>query len=131
MFVFLTYFFLPQDKFNIMKKLLPLLICVPFIFSCGGESSTKGKWSSSELEKCNSELKQWIFEGEDESGYNVIDIYGKTADEITNCMCDKLITMYDSWSKSKRLFPNLSIELVSEIMGPCLSTNNSIDSTGF
>ena len=114
-----------------MKKLLPLLLFVPFIFSCGGESSTKGKWSSSELEKCNSELKQWIFEGEDESGYNVIDIYGKTADEITNCMCDKLITMYDSWSKSKRLFPILSIELVSEIMGPCLSTNNSIDSTGF
>ena len=114
-----------------MKKLLPLLLFVPFIFSCGGESSTKEKWSSYDLEKCNSELKQWIVAGEDESGYNVIDIYGKTADEITNCMCEKLITMYDSWSKSKRLFPTLSEEVVSEIMGPCLSTNNPIDSTGF
>ena len=107
-----------------MKKLLLLLLCVPLIFSCG-ESSTKGKWSTSDLEKCKSEFKKGALQGEDESGQNIIDMYGKTAEEITSCMCEQLMITYSSWSESKRLLPTLSEEESSEIMGSCLSTEES------
>ena len=106
-----------------MNKLLLLLLCVSLILSCG-ESSTKGKWSTSDLEKCKSEFKKGALQGEDESGQNIIDMYGKTAEEITSCMCEQLMIMYSSLDEAQY---QLSEKGLDEMLDSCLSINISSD----
>jgi hypothetical protein len=82
-----------------MKKLLLVLLALPFLFSCGGESSTKGNWSVSDLEKCKSEIKKGMYE--EDTPENVDAIFndlGKTTDEVALCACEFMEGKYSSFS---------------------------------
>ena len=106
-----------------MKKLLLVLLALPFLFSCGVESSTKGNWSVSDLEKCKSEIKKGMYE--EDTPENVDAIFndlGKTTDEVALCGCEFMEGKYSSFSEGDN-DPELEMmteEQLAEFMMPCI-----------
>ena len=41
---------------NLTKLSLYLLPCIFLLVACGGETSTKGNWSSSDMDRCTSDM---------------------------------------------------------------------------
>ena len=66
------------------------------LISCVEQSSTKGKWSSSDMKKC----KQEAYDGlqEEEGVEEMMSLAGISFDEFITCVCKKLEENYDSYS---------------------------------
>jgi hypothetical protein len=83
-----------------MKDLIKLsLYLFSFTFllvSCGGETSTKGNWTSSDLEKCKSDIISEM--QNDPASEEILSLSGKTMDEFATCVCDNVSEAFDSYS---------------------------------
>ena len=81
---------------NLMKLSFYLLFFTFLLGSCGGESSTKGNWSSSDIERCKDE---GIVELENDDELNeMMDVIGSTSDEFVSCVCETLEEKFDSYN---------------------------------
>ena len=110
---------------NLIKKILYLVSFTFFFISCV-DSSKKGAWSSSDINKCMLEIKVGIYE---EEGKDAADEFftslGTTTDEITECMCKIFERDYSSFSEadSDPLLANMSQQKAGEMMMSCLNIN--------
>ena len=78
-----------------MKLSLCLLSFTFLLVSCG-ESSVKGKWTSSDIERCKTE---GIAEIEDDAELKaMMALIGTSNDEFVSCACEKFEAKYDSYS---------------------------------
>ena len=78
-----------------MKLSLCLLSFTFLLVSCG-ESSTKGNWTSADIEKCKTEGIQDI--ESDAELQEMMALIGTANDEFVSCMCEKFEEKYASYS---------------------------------
>ena len=65
---------------NLMKTSLYLL-SITFLFISCGDSSKKGAWSSSDMDKCKSEIKKGMYEDDGKEEVDeMLSSFGKTMD---------------------------------------------------
>lgn len=88
---------------NIHDTIVSFLLSFFIVFlltSCGGDSSKKGAWSSSDLNKCRSDAKEGMQEEmTSEELTSFVSLYGTTVDDLCDCMCNKLEDMYSSFAE--------------------------------
>jgi hypothetical protein len=80
---------------NLIKLSLYLFSFTFLLVSCG-ESSTKGNWTSSDLEKCKSDIISEM--QNDIESADILSLSGKTMDEFATCVCDNVSELFDSYS---------------------------------
>ena len=87
-----------------MKKLIKTSIyLLSFIFilsSCGGESSTKGNWTSSDMDRCSSDMISEM--KDDPESENILSLTGSTLEEFAACACEKVSQVFDSYSMADK-----------------------------
>jgi len=81
---------------NLMKSSLYLLSFTFLLASCGGESSTKGNWTSSDMDRCTSDMISEM-KGDPESE-EILSLSGSTMEEFAACACEKVSEVFDSYS---------------------------------
>ena len=79
-----------------MKLSFYLLSFTFLLGSCGGESSTKGNWSSSDMDKCKTDMISEM--QNDPESEEILSLSGKTMDEFAACACEKVSEKFDSYS---------------------------------
>lgn len=100
-----------------MKKIILLLLVGTLFISCN--SSKKGKWSQSDMDKCKSE----IIIGMKSSGADeafVYQEYGQTMDELSNCVCDNVANKYDSFEEADSQLLGVSDEDLADLFFSCV-----------
>ena len=80
---------------NLMKLSLCLLSFTFLLVSCG-ESSVKGKWTSSDMDRCTSEMISEM-KGDPESEEMLV-LAETTPEEFAACACEKVSEIFDSYS---------------------------------
>lgn len=81
---------------NLMKSSLYLLSFTFLLASCGGESSTKGNWSSSDMDRCTSDMISEM--KDDPESEEILSLSGSTMEEFAACACEKVSEVFDSYS---------------------------------
>jgi len=81
---------------NLMKSSLYLLSFTFLLASCGGESSTKGNWSSSDMDRCTSDMISEM--KDDPESEQILSLSGSTMEEFAACACEKVSEVFDSYS---------------------------------
>jgi len=110
-----------------MKKNIFLLFVGTLFISCN--SSKKGKWSQSDLDKCKSE----IIIGMKSSGADeafVYQEYGQTMDELSNCVCDNVSEKYDSFEEADSQLYGAGEEDLEKLFFTCVDTPTTLNSNG-
>jgi len=79
-----------------MKLSIYLLSFTFLLVSCGGESSTKGNWSSSDMDKCTSDMMSEM--KADPESEEMMVAAGTSYEEFANCACEKVSELFDSYS---------------------------------
>ena len=101
---------------NYLKLGIYFLICTFTLSACTSKSE-KGKWTKEDMEKCikegTDELK------EDESINEISVITGKSIEDIANCACKKIETMYESYAEADKKIESVSDEESVEIFADC------------
>ncbi|MEC9209846.1 MAG: hypothetical protein VX762_05405 [Bacteroidota bacterium] len=116
-----------------MKKILTLyFLAFSFLFlSCVEQNSTKGSWSSSDIQKCKQE---GLDDNNNVTGKvreNAEEYYalaGTSLEEHVTCYCEKMEKNYDSYSIAReKMYPGdgelISAEIIS-ILSSCLHLFN-------
>jgi len=107
---------------NLMKLSLCLLSFTFLLVSCG-ESSIKGKWTSSDMEKCKVEgIKEIEKDTETEE---MMALMGTSNDEFVSCACEKFEEKYDSYSIASIEADKMSEEEAGIMMFSCIDTEKS------
>ena len=81
---------------NLMKLSLYLLSFTFLLVSCGGESSTKGNWTSSDMDRCTSDMISEM--KADLESEEMLILAGTTLEEFSTCACKKFAEIFDSYS---------------------------------
>ena len=111
---------------NLIKISLYLLSFVFLFISCG-DSSKKGAWSSSEMNKCKSEIKVGMYEEEGkDAAEEIFASLGTNADELSVCMCEKFEKEYSSFIEADNdpELENMSDQEAVEMLLSCLNTTD-------
>ena len=114
---------------NLIKLSLYLLSFTFLLVSCGGDSSTKGAWSSSELDQCRADLKEGMQEemiSEEIESFEMM--YGSTIDDVCDCMCSKIEDMYSSYFEADIKIENdLTEDDAAAMMISCMLSSADSD----
>ena len=111
-----------------MKNLIKIslyLLSFTLLFTSCVDSSRKGAWTSSDINKCKSEVKVGMYE---EGGEDAIDelfaSLGTNVDEISACVCEKFEKEYSSFREADNdpYLINMSDEQAEEMFMSCLMT---------
>jgi len=81
---------------NLIKTSIYLLSFIFILSSCGGESSTKGNWTSSDMDRCSSDMISEM--KDDPESENILSLTGSTPEEFAACACEKVSQVFDSYS---------------------------------
>ena len=81
-----------KKTFNLFLYLLTFSF---LIISWAGQTSSQGKWSSSDMEKCIQEPSEWL--QEEDGVEEMMSLAGISFDEFITCCCEKLEENYDSY----------------------------------
>ena len=112
-----------------MKKLIKTslyLLSFTLLFTSCVDSSRKGAWTSSDINKCKSEIKEGMYEDEEKDVVDELWVsLGMNTDEVSACICEKFEKEYSSFKEadSDPDLDNMSDEQVAEIIMSCLTTD--------
>ncbi len=81
---------------NLIKLSLYLLSFNFLLVSCGGETSTKGNWSSSDMDRCTSDMISEL--KADPESEAMMAAAGTSYEEFATCACEKVSEIFDSYS---------------------------------
>ncbi len=101
---------------NYLKLGIFFLISVFTLNACTSKSE-KGKWSKEEMEKCIKEGAEEL--KEDESIKELTKMTGKSLEDIVDCSCKKIETMYESYAEADVKLESLSDEESVELFANC------------
>ena len=82
-----------------MKNLMKLSLCVlsfTFLLTSCGESSMKGKWTSSDMDRCTSDMISEM--KADSESEEMMEAAGTSYEEFAACACEKVSEIFDSYS---------------------------------
>ena len=105
-----------------LKTISFYLLSFTFIFiSC--EISTKGSWTSSDMNKCKSEIKIGMYEDGKEYADEMFTLLGTNVDELSGCMCERFEKRYSSFREADNSsdLENIDDEEMIEMMTPCFT----------
>ena len=105
---------------NLMKTSLYLLSFTFLFISCG-DSSKKGAWSSSDMDKCKSEIKKGMYEDDGKEEVDeMLSSFGKTMDQVSACMCEEFEKKFSSFEEADNEDKNsMSEEEAGKLMMTC------------
>ena len=111
-----------------MKNLIKIslyLLSFTLLFTSCVDSSRKGAWTSSDINKCKSELKVGMYEEGKDAIDDLFASLGTNVDEISACMCEKFEKEYSSFREadSDSNLINMSDEQAGEMIMSCLTTD--------
>ena len=113
---------------NLIKSSLYLLSFTFLLVSCGGESSTKGNWTSSDIDDCKSDI---ILEMKgDPEAEQMLVLAGTTPEEFATCGCGKLEGLYESKYEADIDADNISEEDAMLIFLSCFGDLESLIDLG-
>lgn len=78
---------------TIFAFLLSFLIAF-LLTSCGGETSIKGNWTSSDMDRCTSDIISEM--KADAEAEEMLTLAGTTMEEFATCACEELEKLYKS-----------------------------------
>ena len=81
---------------NLIKLSFYLLSFTFLLGSCGGESSTKGHWSYSDMDRCTSDMISEM--KADSESEEMMEAAGTSYEEFAACACKKFAEIFDSYS---------------------------------
>jgi hypothetical protein len=79
---------------NLIKLSFYLLSFNFLLVSCGGETSTKGNWTSSDMDRCTSDMISEM--KEDPEAEEMLTLAGTTKEEFAACACEEVEKLYES-----------------------------------
>lgn len=79
---------------NLIKLSIYLLSFTFLLVSCGGETSTKGNWTSSDMDRCTSDMISEM--KEDPESEEMLTLAGTTMEEFAACACEEVEKLYKS-----------------------------------
>jgi len=106
---------------NLIKTSLYLLSLISLFISCG-DLSKKGAWSSADMDKCKSEIKDGMYE---EVGIAEVEkfltSFGTNAEKISACMCEEFEKKYSSFEEADNdpELQSMSEQEAGEMMRAC------------
>ncbi|MDG2058765.1 MAG: hypothetical protein P8J34_01230 [Flavobacteriales bacterium] len=100
-----------------MKLSLYLLPFTFLLISCGGETSTKGNWSSSDMDRCTSDMISEM--KDDPESEEILSLSGSTMKEFATCACEKVEELYESESEASAALDEMSEEEVGMLILSC------------
>ena len=72
------------------------LLSFTFLFMSCVDSSKKGAWSSSDMDRCTSEMISVM--KDDTESEEILSLSGSTMEELAACACEKVSEVFDSYS---------------------------------
>ena len=110
-----------------MKKYIFLLLVGTLFISCN--SSKKGKWSQSDLDKCKSEIIIGMKSfGADEDA--VYDEIGMSMDDIASCVCENVEKDYASFEEADSQLLGAGEEDLEKLFFTCVDIPTTLNSNG-
>ena len=102
---------------NLIKTCLYLLCFTFLLVSCGGESSTKGNWTSSDMDRCTSDMISEM--KDDPESEEILSFSGSTMEEFANCACEKVEELYESEPEASTALDEMSDEEIGMLILSC------------
>ncbi len=102
---------------NLIKTCLYLLCFTFLLASCGGESSTKGNWTSSDMDRCTSDMISEM--KDDPESEEILSFSGSTMEEFANCACEKVEELYESEPEASTALDEMSDEEIGMLILSC------------
>ena len=110
---------------NILNTSVYFLTFSFLLISCIEQTSTKGKWSSSDMKKCTQEAYDGI--KEEEGVEEMMSLAGISFDEFITCVCEKLEENYDSYSIAEDEMDEATDEEAGMMMLSCLGNLENLE----
>ena len=101
---------------NLMKTSLYLLFFTFLFMSCG-DSSKKGAWSSSDMDRCTSDMISEM--KDDPESEEILSLSGSTMEEFATCACEKVEELYESESEASTALDKMSDEEIGMLILSC------------
>jgi hypothetical protein len=101
---------------NLMKTSLYLL-SFTFLFMSCGDSSKKGAWSSSDMDRCTSDMISEM--KDDPESEEILSFSGSTMEEFANCACEKVEELYESEPEASTALDEMSDEEIGMLILSC------------
>ena len=102
---------------NLTKLSLYLLPCIFLLVACGGETSTKGNWSSSDMDRCTSDMISEM--KDDPESEEMLELAGVSMEDFASCACEKVESLYESESAASIALDGMSDEEVGMLILSC------------
>ena len=102
---------------NLIKLSLYLLSFNFLLVSCGGETSTKGNWSSSDMDRCTSDMISEM--KADPESEEMLILAGTTMEEFATCACEEVEKLYKSEYEASIALDGMSDEEVGMMVLSC------------
>ena len=102
---------------NLIKTCLYLLCFTFLLASCGGESSTKGNWTSSDMDRCTSDMISEM--KDDPESEEILSFSGSTMEEFAKCACEKVEELYESEPEASTALDEMSDEEIGMLILSC------------
>ena len=109
---------------NLTKLSLYLLPCIFLLVACGGETSKKGNWSSSDMDICTSEMISEM--NDDSESEEMLEMAGVSMEEFASCACEKVESLYGSYSAADVALEGMSDDEVGMLILSCLGDLSAI-----
>tara|TARA_B100001142_G_C13939005_1_gene502421 strand:- start:44 stop:571 length:528 start_codon:yes stop_codon:yes gene_type:complete len=109
---------------NLKIKFFYLLSFI-FIFISCGDLSVKGSWSSSDMNKCKSEIKIGMYADGKEGADEMFTLLGTNVDELSACICERFEKTHSSFKEADNSsdLETMSDQEMIEMMTPCFSNS--------
>tara|TARA_B100000767_G_C19677973_1_gene498222 strand:+ start:377 stop:955 length:579 start_codon:yes stop_codon:yes gene_type:complete len=113
---------------NLIKTCLYLLCFTFLLASCGGESSTKGNWTSSDMDRCTSDMISEM--KDDPESEEILSFSGSTMEEFANCACEKVEELYESEPEASTALDEMSDEEIGMLILSCFGNMEDLIKLG-